>query len=111
MPAETIRPEDFDSELNARAAGWLSEGRAFSQFVDQLDENERRQIMADINSNVLPEDQTEALEMARETLAFIREGRRKARVEEIKAEIKTADAERKKELYALLTRLLTEQRS
>ena len=111
VPAETIRPEDFDSELNARAAGWLAEGRAFSQFVDQLDENERRQIMADINSNVLPEDQTEALEMARETLAFIREGRRKARVEEIKAEIKTADAERKKELYALLDKLLKEQRS
>ena len=89
----------------------MEEGKSFTQFIDQLDDENRRQMMTDINSNVLPEDPTEALEMAKDTLAFIRENRRKSRIEDIKAEIKTADTERKKELYALLDKLLKEQRS
>jgi len=111
IPAGTVKAEDFDSPVNRRAVQWIDEGKSFTQFVDQLDEEQRRQMMTDINSNVLPEDQTEALEMAKDTLAFIRGNRRKNRIEEIKAEMKTADIERKKELYALLDKLLKEQRS
>ena len=111
IPAGTVKAEDFDSQVNRRAAQWIDEGKSFTQFVDQLDEEQRRQMMTDINSNVRPEDQTEALEMAKDTLAFIRGNRRKNRIEDIKAEMKTADSERKKELYALLDKLLKEQRS
>ena len=111
IPAGTVKAEDFDSPVNRRAAQWLDEGKPLSQFVDQLEEEQRRQMMTDINSNVLPEDQTEALEMAKDTLAFIRGNRRKNRIEDIKAEMKTAGIERKKELYALLDKLLKEQRS
>lgn len=52
-----------------------------------------------------------ALDMARQSLSNLQEKRRRARIEQIRAEMNTADPQRKKELYALLTRLLTEQRS
>ena len=111
IPAGIIKSEDFGNAVHRQAAQWIEEGKSFTQFIDQLDDANRRQMMMDINSNVLPEDPTEALEMAKDTLAFIRENRRKSRIEDIKAEMKTADSERKKELYALLDKLLREQRS
>ena len=57
----------------------------------------------------LNNEMAQALEMAKDTLAFIRSNRRKDRIEDIKAEIATAGIERKKELYALLDKLLKEQ--
>ena len=111
VPQGTIRADDFDSAVNKSAAQWIIDGKSFNQFIDQLEPDKRQQLMADINSNMIPEDPTEALEMAKDTLAFIRSNRRKDRIEDIKAEMKTADSERKKELYALLDKLLKEQRS
>jgi len=106
-----VKEEDFDSPVCRQAAKWLIEGKPFGQFIDQLDEGSRRQLMVDINSDVLPSEQQEALDMARELLEDIRKVRRSRRVEEIKAEMATASHERKQELYVLLDKLLKEQRS
>ena len=111
IPAATVKEEDFDSPECRGAVKWLLDGKPFSQYIDQLDEDNRRQLMVDINSNVLPDDESEALDMAHETLEFIRKGRRDKRIEEIKAEIPTASPERKKELFALLDKLLNKQRN
>jgi len=110
IPAETVKEEDFDSTVCRGAVKWLLEGKPINQYIDQLDEDSRRQLMVDINSNMLPEDHGEALEMAHDTLNFIRKNRRDKRIEEIKAEMKTATPERKMELYAQLDKLLKEQR-
>ena len=110
IPAETVKEEDFDSPVCRGAVKWLLEGKPINQYIDQLDEDSRRQLMVDINSNMLPEDHGEALEMAHDTLNFIRKNRRDKRIEEIKAEMKTATPERKMELYAQLDKLLKEQR-
>ena len=111
IPSATVAPEDFDSPVNARAAKWLIEGRPIRAYVDSLDDAARAQLMADMNSALLPEDPAQALDMARDLLKSIREKRRLRRIDEIKEELKTADEAQKKELMAHLSTLLREMRN
>ena len=111
IPPETVRPEDMDSPVNAEAVKWLQAGKPVTGYINSLEDSVRAQFMADINSEELPSDPAVALDMARQSLSNLQEKRRRARIEQIRAEMTTADPQRKKELYALLTRLLTEQRS
>ena len=111
IPPETVRPEDMDSPVNAEAVKWLQAGKPVTGYINSLEDSVRAQFMADINSEELPSDPAVALDMARQSLSNLQEKRRRTRIEQIRAEMNAADPQRKKELYALLTRLLTEQRS
>lgn len=107
IPAKTVSPDDFDSKINAGAARWLLEGKPITAYVDSLEENDRIQIMADINSTQLPEDNETCLDMARDMLRSIRNKRKNLRIQEIKAELTTADSERKQELLEQLKKLMS----
>lgn len=106
IPPQSVSPDDFDSPLNAGAAKWLLDGKPISSYVDGLEEEDRSRMMADINSDFLPDDQAMALDMARDMLRAIREKRKKIRIDELKAKLGSADAEQKQELLAQLNKLL-----
>ena len=107
IPPQTVSPDDFDSKINAGAARWLLEGKPISAYIDGLEDVDRTQIMADINSAQMPEDQAMALDMARDMLKSLRNKRRDLRIEEIKAKIAVADDEQKQELLNQLKKLLS----
>ncbi|MGI6238425.1 MAG: hypothetical protein ACOYI5_02230, partial [Christensenellales bacterium] len=108
IPPETVSPDDFDAPVNARAAQWLLEGYTIGAFVAQLKDEERSQMMADLNAERLPESPDIALDMARDMLRAIRERRRQARIEQMKEKITIADESQKKELMAHLAELIAQ---
>ena len=110
IPPQSVSPDDFDSPINAGAARWLMEEKPITAYVDGLEEKDRAQMMADINSDFMPDDQAMALDMARDMLRAIRKRRIQKRIDEIKAELGSADDTRKQELLAQLTKLIGELR-
>ena len=110
IPPQSVSPDDFDSPINAGAARWLMEEKPITAYVDSLEEKDRAQMMADINSDFMPDDQAMALDMARDMLRAIRKRRIQKRIDEIKAELGSADDTRKQELLAQLTKLICELR-
>lgn len=100
MPADLIKPEDFSREIHRAAAEWLLSGRSAATFVESIEDGElRSEAMQAFNYAPLPENHEERMMLAEENLKTIRRGRLRDRMAEIEDEIKTADANRKMELY------------
>lgn len=105
VPAQTVKPTDFDGTLYARAAEWLIAAKPFGAFLDGLNDDERAEMMASLNSDVIPDDQAKALDMAREILDSLRNRRKMAITGEIRDAVNTADEGHKQELLARIDKL------
>lgn len=100
IPAEMVKAEDFSREIHRAAAEWLLQGNAAAAFVELIeDEAQRREAMQALNYSPLPEDHEERMKLAQASQRTIRRSRMRDRMAAIEEEIKTADANRKVELY------------
>ena len=106
-PPETVREEDFSTDVHRRAAKWLLEGKQAAAFVETIeDAEERSAAMQSLNYAPLPPDHEGRMNLAQTSLRTIRQSRLRARMAEIEEEIKTADSARKQELYTQMQAIM-----
>ena len=107
LPQEMLKAEDFSAGVRRDAASWMLGGRAAAAFVETLqDAAARSEAVQALNYAPLPDSHEEKLELAQTSLSTIRRARLRGRMAEIEAEIKTADANRKRELYTQMQAIL-----
>ena len=100
IPGELVHADDFSVDIHKNAAEWLLAGRNAASFVEAIEgEDARAQAMQALNYSPLPEDHDNIMRLAESSLTTIRRHRARGRMAEIEEEIKTADPQRKKELY------------
>lgn len=107
IPQEMLKAEDFSAGVRRDAATWILGGRQAAAFVETLqDDAARNEAVQALNYSPLPGNHEERLELAQTSLRTIRSARLRERMAEIEAEIKTADAARKRELYTQMQAIL-----
>ena len=100
IPAEMLHADDFSREIHRQAAEWMLAGKNAAAFVETIDDEQMRsEAMQALNYAPLPDTHEDRMQLAQTSLKTIRRDRMRRRMLEIEEEIKTADSNRKVELY------------
>ncbi|MEE1201019.1 MAG: hypothetical protein U0L09_10240, partial [Christensenellales bacterium] len=82
---------------------WIMSGKSVSGLIESFsEESDRRVAVGALSYEPLPRERDDILRMAESCLRTIRKHRLMVRSAEILEEIKTADSERRRELYQRL---------
>lgn len=104
IPKETVKSEDFDTELYARMAENLQKGLSAASILDRLDEGERQQAARALQDEVLPSEKN-ALAVAEDCLRRIRSSRMEEALSLLEQELTTAGDDRRRELIEQMSAL------
>jgi len=104
IPKETVKSEDFDTELYARMAENLQKGLSAASILDRLDEGERQQAARALQDEVLPSEKN-ALAVAEDCLRKIRSSRMEEALSLLEQELTTAGDDRRRELIEQMSAL------
>ncbi len=109
IPREMVAAEDFSRETSQRLAAWLLAGKSAAALMDQIEDDAERGETAQLLSySPLPESRDDCLMLAQTSLAALRKSRLRSRMAAIEEEIKSADPNRKAELYRQMQRITQE---
>lgn len=107
IPAEMLRTEDFSQGVHRDAALWLLSGKAAASFIETIEDKEvRKEAMCALNYAPLPQEHEEIMKLAQTSLKTIRDKRLRLRMAQIEEDIKTADSDRKAELYTQMQAIM-----
>ncbi len=107
LPEGMVCSEDFSREIHQQAVEWILTGKSAAAFAESIeDEQLRSEAMRAFNFAPLPEEREEQLQLAQTSLKTIRRSRMRARMAAIEEEIRTADADRKKDLYTQMQAIM-----
>jgi hypothetical protein len=104
---ETVKREDFDTELYARMAEGLQSGLSAAAVLDRVDEGERQQAARAMQDEVLPNEKN-ALTIAEDCLRRIRFSRMEAALALLQEELATAKDDRRRELIEQMSALTSD---
>lgn len=103
ISSEMVRAEDFSEGVFRKCAEWIMSGKSVSGLIESFsEESDRRVAVGALSYEPLPRERDDILRMAESCLRTIRKHRLMVRSAEILEEIKTADSERRRELYQRL---------
>lgn len=106
IPAEMIRPEDFDTEANRQTAQWLISGKSAALLAESIDDDEARNaVVQAVNYSPIPEEREDIMALAHNSLDTIRRSRLEKRMREIQEKINTADSAQKMEMYTQMAEI------
>lgn len=101
--SEMVSSEDFSEGVFRKCAEWIMSGKSVSGLIESFsEESDRRVAVGALSYEPLPRERDDILRMAESCLRTIRKHRLMVRSAEILEEIKTADSERRRELYQRL---------
>ena len=107
IPMEMVKMDDFSTDIHRNAADWLLRGNAAASFVDTIEDKDIRSIaMQAFNYAPLPTEHEDRMKLAQASLKTIRVKRLRQRMAQIEDEIKTADPNRKAELYSQMQAIM-----
>ena len=104
IPKETVKTEDFDTELYARMAEMLKGGLAAADVVNRVNEDEKQQASRALFDEVLPNEKN-ALAVAEDCLRRIRSSRMEEALALLQGELATASESRRRELIEQMSAL------
>jgi len=107
IPRETVKREDFDTELYRRMAEGLQSGLSPAAVLDRVDEGERQQAARALSDEVLPNEKN-ALTIAEDCLRRIRFSRMEAALKLLEEELTAARDDRRRELIEQMSALTQE---
>lgn len=105
IPASMVEPGDFEPGVMRECAAWLIEGKAVNAFLEGLDDEGRARVLPALNYQPIPDGREDALKMAEDSLDVIRAARRAGEMERLQAQIATADADARREIYQRIEKL------
>ena len=107
VPMEMVKADDFSDEIHRKAAEWLLEGGQAASFIDTVEDKAvRSRAMQAFNYAPLPTEHEDRMKLAQTSLKTIRVKRLRARMAQIEEDIKTADPNRKAELYSQMQAIM-----
>lgn len=107
IPKETVKREDFDTELYAHMADLLLSGLPAAAVLDRVEEGDRQQAARALSDEVLPNEKN-ALTIAEDCLRRIRASRMESTLLLLQEEMKTAKDTRRRELIEQMSALTQE---
>ena len=109
IPPEMLSEEDFSDETHRSLAAWLIAGRPVNAYIDDIDDEARRErVMRALNYDPLPEEREEAEKMAEDCIRTIRRNRVRRRIEDIKGQLSSASPDEKAGLYRQMADMMKE---
>ena len=109
IPPEMLSEGDFSDETHRSLAAWLIAGRPVNAYIDDIDDEARRErVMRALNYDPLPEEREEAEKMAEDCIRTIRRNRVRRRIEDIKGQLSSASPDEKAGLYRQMADMMKE---
>ncbi|MBQ3763198.1 MAG: DNA primase [Clostridia bacterium] len=105
IPMGLVSREDFDNEVYAEACDNIKEGIKPQSYIDQMPDEQLKQLMEALNFTPLPETGEEALKLADELLETIAKSRINSRISVLEKRLLSAQENEKPEIWREISEL------
>ena len=105
IPMSLVSREDFDNEVYAEACDNIKEGIKPQSYIDQMPDEQLKQLMEALNFTPLPETGEEALKLADELLETIAKSRINSRISVLEKRLLSAQENEKPEIWREISEL------